>query len=258
MRVLRVRHQDKSFYASLIEDHVVCLDRSLSYDKPVPLAEIQLLPPVAPTKVVCAAVNYRSHAEEVGRPVPDEPVLFFKPPSAVIPAGQPIVLPRASARVDYEAELAVVIGRPCRHVAPDKVAGHIFGYCCANDVTARDLQKKDGLYGRAKGFDTFAPIGPWIETEVADPGNLGIRTLVNGEVRQEGATSDMIFPVFSLVSFVSRVMTLLPGDVVLTGTPPGIGPIAAGDEVRVEIDGVGVLINPVITEDETLEGAPIQ
>ncbi|MDQ7833232.1 MAG: fumarylacetoacetate hydrolase family protein [Desulfovibrionaceae bacterium] len=258
MRVLRVRHQDKSFYASLIEDQVVCLDRSLAYDAPIPLREIQLLPPVAPTKVVCAAVNYRSHADEVGLPVPDEPVLFFKPPSAVIPAGQPIVLPRVSTRVDYEAELAVVIGRPCRHAAPDKVAAHIFGYACANDVTARDLQKKDGLYGRAKGFDTFAPIGPWIETEVADPGSLGLRTLVNGEVRQQGDTSDMIFPVLELVSFISRVMTLFPGDVILTGTPPGIGPLAAGDEVRVEIDGVGVLINPVVAEEETAAGGLIQ
>ncbi|MEF3697301.1 fumarylacetoacetate hydrolase family protein [Desulfolutivibrio sp.] len=258
MRVLRVRHQDKSFYASLLEDHVVCLDRSLSYDKPIPLSEIQLLPPVAPTKVVCAAVNYRSHAAEVGREVPDEPVLFLKPPSAVIPAGQPIVLPRASARVDYEAELAVVMGRPCRNVPPEKVAAHIFGYTCANDVTARDLQNKDGLYGRAKGFDTFAPIGPWIETEAPDPGNLAIRTLVNGEVRQEGDTSDMIFPVAELVSFISRVMTLQPGDVILTGTPPGIGPLAAGDEVRIEIAGVGVLINPVVAEEETAAGGLIQ
>ncbi|NDY55405.1 fumarylacetoacetate hydrolase family protein [Desulfovibrio sulfodismutans] len=258
MRVLRVRHQDKSFYASLLEDQVVCLDRSLSYDRPIPLSEIQLLPPVAPTKVVCAAVNYRSHAAEVGREVPDEPVIFFKPPSAVIPAGQPIVLPRASARVDYEAELAVVMGRPCRNAAPDKVAAHIFGYSCANDVTARDLQKKDGLFGRAKGFDSFAPIGPWIETEVADPGNLAIRTLVNGEVRQEGDTSDMIFSVAELVSFISRVMTLYPGDVVLTGTPPGIGPLAAGDEVRIEIAGVGVLINPVVAEEETGAGELIQ
>lgn len=258
MRVLRVRHQDKSFYASLIEDHVVCLDRSLSFDRPIPLSEIQLLPPVAPTKVVCAAVNYRSHAAEVGREVPDEPVIFFKPPSAVIPAGQPIVLPRTSARVDYEAELAVVMGRQCRHAAPDKVAEHIFGYSCANDVTARDFQKKDGLYGRAKGFDTFAPIGPWIETEVADPNALAIRTLVNGEVRQEGDTSDMIFPVAELVSFISRVMTLYPGDVVLTGTPPGIGPLAAGDEVRIEIATVGVLINPVVAEDETAAGGLIQ
>jgi 2-keto-4-pentenoate hydratase/2-oxohepta-3-ene-1,7-dioic acid hydratase in catechol pathway len=258
MRVLRVRHRDKSFYASLIEDHVACLDRSLGLDAPIPLGELQLLPPVAPTKVVCAAVNYRSHAEEVGRAVPDEPVLFFKPPSAVIPAGQPIVAPRDAGRVDYEAELAVVIGRTCRHVAPDKVAAHIFGYACANDVTARELQKKDGLYGRAKGFDTFAPIGPWIETEVADTGALGIRTLVNGEVRQQGNTADMIFPVFELVSFVSRVMTLNPGDVVLTGTPPGIGPIVPGDEVRIEIDGVGVLINPVVAEEETGAGELIQ
>ncbi|QLA17175.1 fumarylacetoacetate hydrolase family protein [Desulfolutivibrio sulfoxidireducens] len=258
MRVLRVRHQEKSFYASLFDDHVVCLDRGLGLDAPIPLTELSLLPPVAPSKVVCAAVNYRSHAAEVGREVPDEPVLFFKPPSAVIPAGQPIVLPRASSRVDYEAELAVVIGRACRNVSEDKVAGHIFGYACANDVTARDLQQKDGLYGRAKGFDTFAPIGPWIATEVPDTGNLAIRTLVNGEARQEGNTSDMIFPVPALLSFISRVMTLLPGDVVLTGTPPGIGPIAPGDEVRIEIAGVGVLINPVVAEGETLAGELIQ
>lgn len=258
MRVVRVRHGEKSFYASLVEDHVVCLDRSLAYEAPIPLTAVRLLPTVTPTKVVCAAVNYRSHAEEVGREIPDEPVLFLKPPSAVIPAGQPIVVPRDAGRVDYEAELAVVIGRTCRRVAPDKAAGHIFGYCCANDVTARELQKKDGLFGRAKGFDTFAPMGPWIETEVADTGALGVRTLVNGEVRQQGNTADMIFPVFELVSFVSRVMTLLPGDVILTGTPPGIGPIVPGDEVRVEIDGVGVLINPVVAEDEPGVGELIQ
>ncbi len=258
MRVIRVRYKDKSFYASLFDDHVICLDRSLGLDAPIPLTELGLLPPVAPSKVVCAAVNYRSHAAEVDLPVPDEPVLFFKPPSAVTPAGQPIVLPRSAGRVDYEAELAVVIGRICRNATEDNAAAHIFGYTCANDVTARELQKKDGLYGRAKGFDTFAPIGPWIETEVPDTGNLAIRTLVNGETRQEGHTSDMIFPVPVLVSFISRVMTLLPGDVILTGTPPGIGPIVPGDEVRVEIAGVGVLINPVVAEGETSEGAPIQ
>ncbi len=258
MKVLRIEHRGKTFYAALNEDHVVCLDRSQGLTAPIPLAEIKALPPVAPTKIVCLALNYKGHAEETGKPVPDDPLLFLKPPSAVIPNGRPIVLPPQSQRVDHEGELALILGKPCSRVSQENALQHLFGYCCANDVTARDLQEKDGLFARAKGFDTFAPIGPWIETDVADPNNLEIKTWVNGEIRQHSSTSDLIFPVERIVSFVSHVMSLNPGDVILTGTPPGVGPLRHGDEVRIEIPDVGVLINPVIAAEEAGIGAVIQ
>jgi len=245
MRVLRVLHQERIFYGSLVDNAVHCLNKELGYEAPIPLKELSVLPPVMPTKIVCLAVNYRKHAEECGRDIPEEPILFLKPPSAVIGCGQAIVLPSQSSRVDYEGELAMVIGKACRNVTPEQAPEHVFGYACANDVTARDLQKKDGLFARAKGFDTFAPIGPWIETEVKDPANLSIKTLVNNELRQDGHTSDMIFPPFDILSMISQVMTLNPGDVILTGTPPGIGPIKPGDDIRIEIEEVGILINPV-------------
>ncbi len=269
MRVLRVRYQDKFFYAALLQQEspegegpileVQCLNKEMGFAEPIPLQQVQVVPPVVPTKIVCLAVNYRTHANEVGRAIPDEPVLFLKPPSAVIGSGQPIIMPPQSKRVDYEGELALIIGKHCRNVAPEDAAGCLFGYACANDVTARDLQKKDGLFARAKGFDTFAPIGPWIETQVDDPGNLRLRTFVNDTLRQEGSTSDMIFTPFEALSFVSSVMTLQPGDVILTGTPAGIGSLNPGDEVRVEIEGVGALINPVISAvlDEP-SNAPLQ
>ncbi|THB64959.1 MAG: hypothetical protein D6E12_13725 [Desulfovibrio sp.] len=250
MRLLRVRYQNQIFYAALGDGHVVCLSQELGFTDPIPLEELQILPPTAPTKVVCVGLNYKGHAEELGMDIPDEPLIFFKPPSAVIGGGQPIVLPEGYSRVDYEAELAVVMGKPAHHISEDQAEEYIFGYCCANDVTERELQKKDGLYARAKGFDTFAPVGPWIETEVDDPMALEVYARVNGEIRQQGKTSDMIFTPFQLVSFISKVMTLLPGDVILTGTPAGIGPLSPGDEVRVEITEVGVLINPVVREKD--------
>ena len=262
MRVIRVRYRDKTFYGSLFGDEVQCLNRSLGLTSPLPLSELAVLPPVAPTKIVCAAVNYKAHAEEVGMAVPDEPVIFFKPPSAIIGSGQRIILPPQSARVDFEGELAVIIGKTCRDVAPENAGEHIFGYCCANDVTARDLQTKDKLFGRAKGFDTFAPVGPWIETQVEDVRALSLVTSVNGQVRQRGHTADMIFGPAELIGYVSRIMTLNPGDVIMTGTPPGIGPIKPGDEVRVDISQVGILINPVAAAAsgavEEANGAPIQ
>lgn len=252
MRVVRVRHQGRIFYAMLEGSHVRSLNKESGSNDPLPLDQVVILPPVAPSKIVCAALNYHAHAREMGKEAPDEPVLFLKPPSAVIGAWQPILLPEQSTRVDFEGELAVVIGKSCRCIGVDEAPEHIFGYTCANDVTARDLQAKDGLYGRAKGFDTFSPIGPWIETEVADPGDLTVTTRLNGEVRQEGSTADMIFSAWELVSFASGVMTLLPGDVILTGTPPGIGPMAPGDEVQVEISGVALLINSVIADDRCM------
>lgn len=255
MRVLRVRYKGAAFYAALTDNTVRCLNPQLGLQDPIPLEEIAVLPVVAPSKVVCVGLNYRAHAAELGMPVPDEPAYFLKPPSAIIGSGQPILLPESSSRVDYEAELAIVIGRECRRLHRDDVREHIFGFTCANDVTARDLQKKDMMFGRCKGFDTFLPIGPWIETDVPDPDNLTIRLIKNGEVMQEGSTADMLFSPFDLVADLSHIMTLLPGDVVLTGTPPGVGPMLPGDEVRVEVENMGLLINPV-RDSLGGEGAP--
>ncbi len=207
--------------------------------------EARMLPPVEPSKIVAVGLNYRAHAKEFGKPMPDEPLIFLKPTTAVIGDREDIVYPGASARVDYEGELAVVIGRKAKDVAEEAAAGYIFGFTIMNDVTARDLQAKDVQYTRAKGFDTFAPIGPHIETDL-DPGGLSIRTYVNGTLRQEGNTSDMQFSVYRIISFVSHVMTLLPGDVVSTGTPPGIGPVNKGDVIEVEIQGIGRLHNRVV------------
>ncbi|WP_029893687.1 fumarylacetoacetate hydrolase family protein [Desulfohalovibrio reitneri] len=257
MRIIRVRHKGHVFYASLMDKSVICLNKELGLEDPIPLDEVAVLPVVTPSKIVCAGLNYAGHCEEMGREPPEETPLFLKPPTAIAGSGQPIVLPRGVGRVDYEAELAVVMGKTCKDIAPEQATEHIFGYTCANDVTARDLQAKDGIFGRAKGFDTFCPIGPWIETEVEDPSNLSLRTLINEEVRQEGATSDMLTPPLDLVSYVSRVMTLNPGDIILTGTPAGVGPIQEGDEVRVEIDNVGILINPVVASEEAVSG-PLQ
>lgn len=255
MRVLRVRYEGKVFYAQLGDNEVLCLNQDLGLTQPIPLNRLAVLPPVSPSKVVCAGMNYKDHAEELGMPVPVEPVFFYKPPTAVIGSGQAIVLPPlrpGEDRVDYEAELAMVVGKTARRVSVEDAPAHVFGYCPANDVTARDLQKKDGLYGRAKGFDTFLPIGPWIETEVPDLSNLEVSAQVNGQTVQRGNTADMLFDPLYLLSFMSHVMTLLPGDVILTGAPAGVGPIRAGDEVRIEVQGVGLCISPVL--DTVAEG----
>ena len=217
-------------------------------DETISFKEVKFLSPTRPSKIVGVGLNYRAHAEEMGKPLPEEPLIFLKPSTAVISNKMKIVLPRESERVDYEGELAVVIGRRCRKVSPEEAADYILGYSCFNDVTARDLQRKDIQYTRAKSFDTFAPYGPWINTEI-DPVGLKIETRVNGEVKQRGNTEDMIFSPFELVSFISRIMTLLPGDVITTGTPPGVGPLNPGDRVEVEIEGIGILINYVVSED---------
>ncbi|NHZ46253.1 fumarylacetoacetate hydrolase family protein [Nitratidesulfovibrio liaohensis] len=246
MRVVRVQYKGSVFFGALQDDGVVCLNHQLGLKDPIPLADLAILPVVAPSKIICAGMNYRDHAAEIGFPVPDEPVFFLKAPTAVIGSGQPILVPQGVGRVDYEGELALVVGRQCRNISPDAVPANIFGYTCANDVTARDQQRRDGLFGRCKGYDTFCPVGPWIETDLPDTANLAVRTLVNGEVRQQGNTADMLFTPNEMVSAISRVMTLLPGDLILTGTPVGVGPIVPGDEVRVEIEQVGLLINPVL------------
>jgi 2-keto-4-pentenoate hydratase/2-oxohepta-3-ene-1,7-dioic acid hydratase in catechol pathway len=208
------------------------------------LKQARLLAPCSPTKVVAVGLNYRGHAREMNMPIPDEPLLFLKPATAVTGPGAPIIYPKMSQRVDYEGELGVVIGRLCKNVSAQHTPDYIFGYTCLNDVTARDLQKKDTQFTRSKGFDTFCPIGPCIETEL-DPAAARIETRLNGQLRQETSTADFIFPVYRLVSFISQVMTLLPGDVVATGTPPGIGPMQRGDEVEVRISGIGSLKNTV-------------
>jgi 2-keto-4-pentenoate hydratase/2-oxohepta-3-ene-1,7-dioic acid hydratase in catechol pathway len=208
------------------------------------LSSVRLLAPCVPTKIVCVGRNYAEHAREMGNAVRDEPLLFLKPPSAVIGPGGDIVYPPQSKRVDFEGELAVVIGRRCRRAMRANALDFVRGYTAFNDVTARDLQKTDGQWTRAKGFDTFAPIGPWIVAGL-DSSQLRIRTLLNGEVRQEASTQSMIFDVPALIEYVSAVFTLEPGDVIATGTPSGIGPMQPGDEVRIEIDGIGALVNRV-------------
>ncbi len=215
-----------------------------------PLSAVRLLAPVLPSKVVAVGKNYADHVREMGGDAPpEEPVLFLKPSTAVCGPGDRISRPvKLSQRTDYEGELAVVIGRLCRDVPAAQAASVIFGYTCANDVTARDLQARDGQWTRAKGFDTFCPLGPWIETEL-DPADLDLATLVNGEVRQHARTSQLLHDVPTLVAYASSVMTLLPGDVLLTGTPAGVGPLADGDEVSVTIEGIGTLTNEVTSRD---------
>jgi 2-keto-4-pentenoate hydratase/2-oxohepta-3-ene-1,7-dioic acid hydratase in catechol pathway len=214
-------------------------------EETIALHGARLMPPSMPTKIVCVGINYKSHAAEMGHKLPAEPVIFLKPPTTMNSMGGEIHLPPGVGRVDYEGELAVVIGRRAHRVPVGEALSHVLGYTCANDVTARDLQRKDGQWTRAKGFDGFCPLGPWVETDV-DPSDLLLETYLNGECVQTTRTSDMIFSVAQVVSFVSHVMTLLPGDAVLTGTPSGIGPMASGDVVEVRIEGIGSLINRVV------------
>ena len=212
----------------------------------LPITEVKLLSPVIPTKIIAIGKNYADHAAEMDSDVPTTPVLFLKPPTAVIGPLSPIKRPPESSNVHFEGELAVVMGKVTRNVSSDDSLSHVLGYTAANDVTARDLQRSDGQWTRAKGFDTFLPLGPAIDTEFDPAEPHTITTSVNGVIKQDGITSDLVFGVAELVSFISRVMTLLPGDVVLTGTPSGVGPIIEGDRVEVEIEGIGVLLNPVV------------
>ena len=212
----------------------------------VSLAGVRFLAPCQPTKIIAVGLNYFSHAREVGTDVPKEPVFFLKPPSSIIPHRERIVYPTdLSQRVDYEGELAVVMGKPGRGIAPREARDYILGYTCANDVTARDLQQTDPQWTRAKGFDTFCPLGPVIAADI-DPSNLTIRTRLNGEVRQEASTNEMVFSVEHLISHISAVMTLEAGDVIVTGTPAGVGELRPGDRIEVEIEGIGTLTNTVV------------
>jgi len=215
-------------------------------DTEVPLAEVRLLAPVIPrSKVVGIGKNYAAHAAEMGGDVPLEPLMFLKPNTSVVSPGDPVFYPRQTQELHYEGELAVVIGRICRDVPPEQVSEVVFGYTVGNDVTARDLQRNDVQFTRAKGFDSFCPLGPWIETEL-DVSALRVQTFLNGDVKQDGSTKDMIFDVPTLVAHVSSVMTLLPGDVILTGTPEGVGPMEVGDEVDVVVEGIGSLTNRIV------------
>jgi 2-keto-4-pentenoate hydratase/2-oxohepta-3-ene-1,7-dioic acid hydratase in catechol pathway len=212
----------------------------------LPLAEAALLAPVRPSKIVCVGRNYRDHAAELGNEVPAEPLIFFKPPSSLLAPGGLVRRPGISGRVDYEGELGVVIARQCHQLGPDDdVRPYVLGYTCVNDVTARDLQSKDGQWTRAKGFDTFCPVGPLVTDEIDPWAGIGVETRVNGTVRQQGNTRDFIFPLDVVIRFISQVMTLMPGDLIATGTPKGVGPVLAGETIEVIVEGVGTLSNPV-------------
>ncbi len=217
------------------------LDRKRSYK----LEEVAILPPVRPSKVIAVGINYRDHAEEFGHEIPSEPVTFMKPSTSVIGPGGEIVYPPSAGQVDYEAEIAAVVRKEAKDISEENAPDFILGYTCLNDVTARDLQRKDGQWTRAKSFDTFCPIGPCIETDI-DPGNLCIVSRLNGETRQSSNTKHFIFPMFKLFSFISKIMTLLPGDIVTTGTPSGVGAMVPGDVVEIEVEGIGTLRNVVV------------
>ena len=218
-------------------------------DDQVRLADARLLSPVLPrSKVVGIGKNYAAHAAEMGSELPEEPLMFLKPNTSVVGPGDPVFYPRQTENLHFEGELAVVIGRICRDVPKEKWADVVHGFTVGNDVTARDLQKKDGQFTRAKGFDSFCPLGPWVETEL-DVSDLRVQTFLNGEVKQDGRTSDLIFDVPTLIAHVTSVMTLLPGDVILTGTPEGVGPMEVGDEVEISIQGIGNLTNKVVKRD---------
>lgn len=227
----------------------------VNYGESLP-AGARLLPPCAPTKIVCVGRNYREHAKELGNEVPSEPLLFLKPPSSLIASGDAIIYPSLSQRVDFEGELGLIIGKRARRVARAEAAGFILGYTVINDVTARDLQKKDGQFTRGKGFDTFCSVGPCMVTpDAVKFEDLRVRTLVDGSVRQDGSVRDLIFTLDVILEYITAVMTLEPGDLIATGTPPGVGPLTPGSSVRVEIEGIGAIENPVVAEEAALGAA---
>jgi len=246
MQVVRIKHADVTYFGHLYDEDTVRLfagppwqDPTLS-DRFLPFRRVELLAPVSPSKIICIGRNYRAHAEELGHEVPTEPMLFMKPPTTLIPSGGTICRPWQSEQVEHEVELAIVIGQRTRRVAPENALDSVFGFTSVIDVTARDLQRRDGKFTRAKGFDTFCPCGPWIETDY-DPSDVGLTLRVNGEIRQDGRTDAMIFGVPELITYVSSIMTLEPGDLICTGTPAGVGPLMAGDQVEVTIEGLGPL-----------------
>ncbi len=248
MKIVHFKYNDlENIYGYLDEQsgNILVIEDGKVKDKPIPINEVKILPVSMPTKIVAVGLNYKDHAMEMDKPLPEEPLIFLKPSSSVIAYKEKIIKPEISKRVDYEGELAVVIGKKCKNVEVEEAKEYILGYTCFNDVTARDLQEKDIQYTRAKSFDTFAPVGPWIENDV-DPTNLEIKTYVNDRVVQHSNTSNMKFNVFFLVSYISKIMTLMPGDIIATGTPAGVGPLMSGDIVKVEIEGIGILENEVV------------
>ncbi|MCS7011610.1 MAG: fumarylacetoacetate hydrolase family protein [Anaerolineales bacterium] len=252
MRLVRYQYKEElPRYGWVLENKVGPIEgnpygeyRRLEAD--IPLAEVKLLAPAQPSKIICVGRNYVEHAKEHHAEVPKIPLIFMKPPSAILNPGEPIVLPPHSQQVEHEAELVAVIGRRGRFILPEKAQGYILGYTIGNDVTARDLQRSDGQWTRAKGFDTFCPFGPWIDTDF-DPADALITCRVSGQLRQMASTRDMVFNVSQLVAFISSVMTLEPGDLIFTGTPAGVSPLKPGDVVEIEIEGLGKLINPVVS-----------
>jgi len=252
MKIVRYHNnENREEYGILLDERIRVIDGTPFDDiiKQTDLyrdaSAVKLLAPCLPSKVVAVGVNYRSHGEEMSHQIPDEPLIFIKPSTSVIGPGDSIVYPESSKRVDYEGELGVVIKMETRHVSRPEAPDYILGYTCVNDVTARDIQASDKQWTRSKSFDTFCPIGPCIETEL-DPDNAQLETLLNGQLKQKTSTGDLVFPVYELVSFISRVMTLLPGDVIATGTTSGIGPMQRGDTIEVKIDNIGTLRNRVV------------
>jgi len=249
MKIYRFRYRKRILQGVLKEEYLFPVVGSVFGDfrlgtSPVPIADVRILPPVLPTKIIGIGRNYRDHAQELNNPLPEEPLVFLKPPTALIGTLDAVVMPPASARVDYEGEVGVVIRKRTRQLRDDDpVDDAILGYTCFNDVTARDLQAKDVQFTRAKGFDTFAAVGPCVATGL-DPASLRLKTFLNGKLVQSGTTANLIFPIPHLVRFLSRIMTLNPGDIVATGTPAGVGPVSPGDRVDVQIEGIGVLSNP--------------
>ena len=251
MKIYRFTHKGKTGYGILKEENLHPVEGSIFRKfrlgkKKIPISEVILLPPVVPSKIVAVGANYKSHVREMGRQLPEEPLIFLMPPSSVVGPSDIIIYPKMSKRVDYEGELALVIKKKTRHLKEDEdVEDYILGYTCFNDVTARDLQLKDGQFTRAKSFDTFASVGPCIATDV-QPNNLRLKTFLNGKLKQSSSMKNLIFPVPILVRFISRIMTLEPGDIITTGTPAGVGPMSPGDRVDVQIEGIGTLSNTVM------------
>lgn len=250
MKFVRFSYGGPAAYGILEDDTVRIIDgtpfeRYTVGERTFPIEKVRLLEPVIPSKIVAVGLNYVDHATELRMEPHEEPILFLKPPSTILSPNDSIIYPAMSRQVEYEGELAIVIKSVTRHVSVERAKQHILGYTCANDVTARDLQRKDGQWTRAKSFDTFAPIGPCIATDI-DPNNLTIELILNGEIKQSSSTSNMHFKPDFLVSFISYIMTLCPGDLILTGTPPGVGPMVPGDKVEVKIEGIGTLSNKVM------------
>lgn len=251
MKIYRFKHNNKISYGVLEKESLFSVEGSIFrsfkiINEKFPISEVTLLPPVKPSKIVAVGTNYKNHAMEMGRSLPKEPLIFLKPPSAVVGSNDIIVYPKMTKRVDYEGELALIIKKKARLLdESDDIEDYVLGYTCFNDVTARDLQEKDGQFTRAKGFDTFAAVGPCIATDV-DPSNVKLKTFVNGKLKQSASTRNLIFSVPFLVRFISKIMTLNAGDIITTGTPAGVGPLMPGDRVDVQIGGIGTLSNTVM------------